>query len=119
MAIPHNDIFDKCKPILEAVGYHITKNKNERRFITAYQVWDLLQKQNKTFSQQLKDECRVEKTGKNAGDTDNPVQRISQALGRRPENIKEIETRYLDTRFLAISEIIPGGKDCGLFRLRG
>ena len=112
MTITFDKIIPPCILILQEVGYH---NNKERRFITAYQIWERLLIKNENLSQTLKDECRGEDYGKGANKHVSPPQKIAQALGRGSDLI---ETQYLDTRYLKINEVIPSGDDCGIFRLR-
>lgn len=107
MTINFDEIIEACMPILQNVKHHRMKNRTERRFITAYQVWELLQNDDEQFTQRLKDACGTENV--------TPIQKIAQALGRSPN---EIDTHYLDTRYLAINEFPLTKEDCGIFRLR-
>ncbi len=59
-------------------------------------------------------ECGGDFVGKGAGSYVGPAQKIAQALGHDPE----IETQYLDTKYVVISGSEPSGEDCGLFRLK-
>jgi len=114
MSISHEQINEACRPILEAVGFHITETRYERRFITAYQIWFELQRQIHPICQELIDECGGDFVGEGAGSNVGPAQKVAQALG----NSAEIETQYLDTRYINFSSVKPSGEDCGLFRLR-
>ena len=114
MSISHEQIIEACRPILEAVEFHVTEARRERRFITAYQVWALLKEQRHPICEELIDECGGDFVGEGAGSNVGPAQKIAQALG----NSTEIETQYLDTRYIEFNGIKPSGSDCGLFRLR-
>ncbi|OHB85600.1 MAG: hypothetical protein A2Z38_07320 [Planctomycetes bacterium RBG_19FT_COMBO_48_8] len=114
MTVSHEQIIEACRPILEIVGFHVTQNRNERRFITAYQIWFELRRQGEPICQELINECKGEYVGKGAGSNVGPAQKIAQALG----NSRYIETQYLDTRFIKFNDLEPSGEDCGLFRLK-
>jgi len=114
MSIPHETIVEACRPILEEVRFHVTETRRERRFITAYQVWALLKEQRHPTCEELIAECGGDFVGKGAGSNVGPAQKIGQALG----NSAEIETQYLDTRYITFGDVKPSGEDCGLFRLR-
>ena len=116
----HNEIVSACMPILKEAGFHDTSERHERRFVTAYQIWFQLKKDNNPICDILIKKCGGEYVGKDAGSHAGPVKEIASALGRSPD----IETQYLDTRFLWFKDTIlneyikPSGSDCGLFRLR-
>ncbi len=112
--ISHEQIIEACRPILEAVGFHITETRRERRFITAYQIWPELKQQSNPICQELINECGGDFVGKDAGSKIGPAQKIAQALG----HCADIETQYLDTRWIQFDGVIPSGVDCGLFRLK-
>ncbi len=120
MSISHSEIITECMPILRNIEFHDTSERHERRFITAYQIWFQLKKDNNPIRDNLIEKCGGEYVGKNAGSHAGPVKEIATALGRSPD----IETQYLDTRFLWFKDPIlneyiePSGADCGLFRLR-
>lgn len=117
MAITHEHIIEGCLPVLENVGFHITSERRERRFLTAYQIYAILEEEGNPLCQELIDECNGDYRGERAGayHHDGQVKRIAQALGGHPE----IETQYIDTRHLRIGDIVPSSKeDCGIFRLR-
>lgn len=114
MSISHERIIEECRPILEEVQMHNTKKRRGRRFITAYQVWDVLKEQDRSICEELIAECGGDFVGKEAGSNVGPAQKIAQAIGNSPE----IETQYLDTRYVRFNGIKPSGPDCGLFRLR-
>ena len=115
MTVKHERIVEACLPILESVGFHITTTKSERRFLTAYQIWEYLQEINPEFAQELIKACGGNYRGKGAGANVGPAQKIGQALGNCPE---KIETQYIATKFLMIHDIIPSSnEDCGIFRL--
>ncbi|HUS71544.1 MAG TPA: hypothetical protein VMY06_00650 [Sedimentisphaerales bacterium] len=114
MTISHEQIIEACRPILEAVEFHVTEVRRERRFITAYQIWLGLQREVHPICDELIDACKGNFVGKDAGSNIGPAQKIAQALG----NSAEIETQYLDTKYVSFDGIKPSGSDCGLFRLR-
>ena len=114
MTISHEQIIESCRPIIEAVEFHLTEVRRERRFITAYQIWLGLQREVDPICDQLIDSCKGNFVGKDAGSNIGPAQKIAQALG----NSAEIETQYLDTKYVNFDGIKPSGADCGLFRLR-
>ena len=110
----HREIVQGCRPILEAVEFHLTETVRERRFITAYQIWLLLRSGGSPICQPLIDECGGEFVGKHAGSKVGPAQKIAQALG----SSSEIDTKYLENRSIGFDGIEPSGPDCGLFRLK-
>jgi len=118
MAITHEHIVNECWHVLENVGFHSTSERNERRFLTGYQIYAILEQEGNPLCQELIKECKGNFQGKGAhnhdGQYDGQVKRIAQALGRNPK----IETQYIDTSFLQIGEHTPSGEDCGIFRLR-
>lgn len=118
MAIAHEHIVEGCLNVLENAGFHRTSERNERRFLTSYQIYAILEREGNPLCQELIDECNGDYRGEGAhhhnGGYDGQVKRIAQALGRNPN----IETQYLDTRFLKIGDRTPSGEDCGIFRLR-
>ena len=114
MSISHETIVKACRPILEAVGFHVTETRQERRFITAYQIWDKLKKENHPICRELIDDCGGDYVGKDAGSNVGPAQKIAQALGR----CSDVETQYLDTKYVKFNDTEPTGEDCGLFRLK-
>lgn len=116
MAFSHERIFEACRPTLESVGFHITAERQERRFLTAYQIYEILVQEGNPLCQELINEVNGDRRGKGGGahQHDGQVKRIAQALRGHPE----VETQYLDTRFLRIGELTPSGEDCGIFRLR-
>jgi len=114
MAITHEEINEACLPVLENVGYHDTSDRHERRFLNAFQIYELLRTANSDFCNILIDACDGEYIGKDAGSNVGPVQKIAQALGRN----SNIETQYIDIRDMAIAGNLPTGEDCGIFRLR-
>ena len=114
MSISYAQIIKASRTILETVGYHTTEARRERRFITAYQVWKDLKRENHPICKELIEECGGDFVGEGAGSNVGPAQKIAQALG----NSAKIETQYLDTRCITFSNIKPSGEDCGLFRLR-
>jgi len=118
MAITYEHIVERCLTVLENVGFHITSERRERRFLTGYQIYTILEREENPLCQELIEEANGDFRGKGAhhhdGKYDGQVKRIAQALGGNPK----IETQYIDTRFLQAGEHIPAGEDCGIFRLR-
>lgn len=116
MTIPNTQIVDACTPLLRSVADH---RPQERRFLTAYQIWLLLLQDNHPICQLLI-EHYGSAVGKHGGEHVGPAQRIAQALG----NSAQIDTCYLDTRkvLFCVSDndnFEASGPDCGLFRLSG
>lgn len=116
MSISHERIVEQCSPILENAKYHDTSERHERVFLTAYQIYELLDKEGSTLCQELKDECKGDFRGEGAGSYDGQAKRIAQAFGRSRN--PNIETQYIDTCFIEVGKRKPTGEDCGLFRLR-
>lgn len=114
MSISHERIVEQCMPILENARYHETSERRERVFLTAYQIYELLDNEGSTLCQELKNECKGDFRGEGAGSYDGQAKRIAQALGRNPN----IETQYIGTCFIEVGKRTPTGEDCGLFRLR-
>jgi len=118
MAITHEHIVEGCLNVLENAGFHSTSERNERKFLNAYQIYEILEREGNPLCQELIDECNGDFRGKGAhrhdGQYDGQVKRIAQALGGHPE----VETQYLNTRFLRVGERTFSGVDCGIFRLR-
>jgi hypothetical protein len=118
MAITHERIIEGCLHILENAGFHITAQRQKRRFLTAYQIYEILAQEGSPLCQELIDEVKGDFRGKGAhhhdGEYDGQVKRIAQSLRGHPE----VETQYLDTRFLGIGEHTTSGADCGIFRLK-
>lgn len=119
MAITHEHIIEGCLHVLENVGFHITSERRERRFLTGYQIYTILEREENPLCQELIIEVNGDFIGEGAhhhdGGYDGQAKRIAQALGRNPN----IETQYIDTRHLKIDDIEPSSKeDCGIFRLR-
>ena len=115
MTIPNSEILQACLPILEQARIH-PHGTNERCFLTAYQIWLILNEENDPICGRLTDEYG-EAVGRHGGANVGPAQRIAQALGRSDR----IETRYLDTQRINFQDqenFSASGNDCGLFRLR-
>lgn len=120
----HKQIVEACWPILDEVGHHLPQTINQRRFVTAYQVWFRLRERQAPICQMLIDECGGEFVGKDAGKRagiedgphDGPVLRIARALG----SCADIETQYLDVESgeMTFKGFEPAGPDCGLFRIK-
>jgi len=113
MTMPHSEIVEACRPILEAVDYHVTRTRHERRFLMGYQIWHDLERMNHPICDTLRLEAGTAE-GEGGGSQDGPVKRIGQALG----NCTDIETQYTDTRGITIDGVPPSGTDCGIFRLK-
>jgi len=121
MSMPHSEIVEACRPILEGVPFHVTGTRRERRFVMGYQIWHALEQMNHPICAAL---CREAGPAEGKGgcscdgpvkDKDGPVKRIGQALG----NCADIEEpQYIDTRGITIDGVRPAGSDCGLFRLK-
>lgn len=110
MSISNEEIVGSCLHLLRDINRH-PHGRNERVFITAYQIWILLEEQNHSICERL---IRYgPAVGKDAGNNIGPAQRIAQALGRS----RRIETRYLDTRCIHFDNFYAPGADCGLFRI--
>lgn len=112
--VSHKQIVEACWPVLENVGFHATQTANERRFVTAYQIWFRLRERQAPICQTLIDECGGEFVGKDAGSNVGAAQKIAQALG----NCANIETQYIDDGGIRFEAIEPSPPDCGLFRIR-
>ena len=118
MLITNDDVFKLCLPVLTKVKNHKAKTRAKRRFITAYQIWELMDFISK---HELENKIGSKAVGKKGGDYEGPVKRIAMALGRHPL----VDTEYIDTRRLLFSEkrntriySPSSGEDCGLFRLK-
>lgn len=92
MTIPDSEILQACLPTLEQARVH-PHSTNERCFLTAYQIWLILNEENAPICEQLIREYGAA-VGRHGGDYVGPAQRIAQALGRSDR----IETHYLDTQ---------------------
>ena len=114
MAVSQKEIVESCKKIIETLNPHTTKTISENLFITAYQIWETLKENDHAICEHLIDDCGGDFVGKGAGSNIGPAQKIARSLGQCPE----IETQYINTKYLTIAEITPSGTDCGLFRLR-
>ncbi len=112
MSITNERIVESCIGLLEAVHRH-PHGTNERPFLTAYQMWILLQERGNPICQALESEYGTA-VGRGGGENVGPAQRIADALGHS----SRIETHYLDTRRINFGQIPPSGPDCGLFRIR-
>ena len=120
MPMPHSEIVEACRPILEGVPFHVTGTRRERRFVMGYQVWHDLERMNHPICAALRREAGLAEGKRGCSgegpvkDKDGPVKRIGQALGNRTD----IETQCIDTRGITIDAVPPAGTDCGLFRLK-
>ena len=115
--VTQEHIVECCWHVLENAGFHITSDHRARRFLTAYQVYAILEQEGDPLCQELIDEVNGDHRGKGGGDHkhDGQVKRIAQALGGDPK----IETQYIYTRHLRIDDIVPSSnEDCGIFRIR-
>jgi hypothetical protein len=86
--------------------------KYEHVFLTAYQIWLLLQKDGNPICQTLENEYGTA-VGKGGGENVGPAQRIGAAL----EGSDRIETYHLSVRHLSLPGIEPSGTSCCLFRV--
>lgn len=116
MSVKDEEIVEACMELLENVQRH-PYGTHERPFLTAYQIWILLQEGGNRICQALENDIGTA-VGKGAGENVGPAQSVARALGHS----NRIETHYLDTRRIKMvdtkRDIIPSGSDCGLFRLR-
>lgn len=112
MSVPNREIVKACMPLLEGVGRH-AHGGGEQRFLTAYQIWTLLEEEGNSICEALRSEYGTA-VGKGGGENVGPAQRIAQALGQSDR----IETHYLDTRRIGVAGKQPSGADCGIFRER-
>lgn len=111
MSITNNAIVRVCLELLRDVSPH-PHGTNERPFVTAYQIWILLREPGHPMCEDLIREYGGA-VGRGGGENVGPAQRIAQALGHS----NQIDTHYLDTRYVRFDDIVPAGPDCGLFRL--
>jgi hypothetical protein len=118
MSITHEEIVQSCVGLLsKAKKRRLRGGKSERVFVTAYQIWVLLQKEGNSICQIL--ESKYGKAvGRHGGVNVGPAQRIGVAL----ERSDRIETRHLDMRRLKVldpeKDIEPSESSCCIFRLR-
>jgi hypothetical protein len=56
--VSHKQIVEACWPILDEVGHHLPQTINQRRFVTAYQVWFRLRERQAPTCQMLIDELK-------------------------------------------------------------
>ena len=105
-------IYEASRSILIEIGCHEAQSRQEQRFITAYQIWSELKKQDPPICKVLIAECGGDYVGKGAGSHVGPAQKIAQVLGNSPD----IETQYILTQDLLIDGKGTTGKDCGIFR---
>ena len=116
MNISNKEIVEACIPILKKAREKETK---EKCFLTSYQIWMTLRKQNPEIR------ARIEKSegkalGKKGGSYKGPAKRIGNALCRAYNNI---ETKHFDTKYLIFSQrgeeqFGPSGRTCGIFRIK-
>lgn len=115
MSVTKDEIVQACTGLLSRVERRKRRGgKRERVFLTAYQIWILLQEKGNPICQALEQEYGTA-VGKGGGDHVGPAQRIGVAL----ESSDRIETYHLDVRRLSLPGIQPSGSSCGLFRVRG
>ncbi len=102
------DIINACIPILR----NVKKHRTQHVFLNAYQILNLLPKQNRQFYDEL---LRTFGTavGKGGGKHVGPAQQIANALCR----YKSIETRYMRTNGMTIKTKEPTSNPCGIFRI--
>jgi hypothetical protein len=118
ISITNEEIVESCMGLLgRAKKRKYRGGKRERVFVTAYQIWVLLQEEGNPICQIL--ESKYGKAvGKRGGTNVGPAQRIGVAL----ERSDRIETRHLDMRRLRIvdppEDIEPSESSCCIFRLR-
>jgi len=114
MSVTHEEIVQSCMVLLSSVEVRKRRGgKRERVFLSAYQIWILLQEQGNPICQVLENEYGTA-VGKGGGENVGPAQRIGVAL----ESSDRIETYHLDVRRLSLPGIQPSGSSCGLFRVR-
>ena len=114
MSVTHEEIVQSCMRLLSRVEMRKRRGgKRERVFLTAYQIWILLQEKGNPICQTLDNEYGTA-VGKGGGKNVGPAQRIGAAL----EGSDRIETYHLDVRHLSLPGIQPSGISCGLFRAR-
>lgn len=114
MSVTKDEIVKACMGLLDKVEMRKRRGgKHERVFITAYQIWTLLQEAGNPICQTLENEYGTA-VGKGGGENVGPAQRIGVAL----ESSDQIETYHLDVRRLSLPGIQPSGSSCGLFRIR-
>jgi hypothetical protein len=118
MSVTNEDIVESCMELLgRAKKRKYRGGKRERVFVTAYQIWVLLQEEGNPICQIL--ESKYGKAvGKRGGTNVGPAQRIGVAL----ERSDQIETRHLDMRRIKVldtgKDIQPSESSCCIFRLR-
>jgi len=114
MSITEKEIVQSCMRVLSKVRKRKRRGGNhERLFLTAYQIWLLLQKEQDPICEVLEQKYG-RAVGKGGGAYVGPAQRIGVALGASDE----IETYHLDVRELSLPGITPSGTSCGLYRMR-
>jgi hypothetical protein len=118
MSVTHEEIVQACMELLGSVEMRKRRGgKRERVFVTAYQIWVLLQKEGNSICQIL--ESKYGKAvGRHGGVNVGPAQRIGAAL----ERSDRIETWHLDMRRIKVldtgKDIQPSESSCCIFRLR-
>ena len=114
MSVTHEEIVQSCMGLLSRVEMRKRRGgKRERVFLTAYQIWILLQEEGNSICQVLRNEYGPA-VGKGGGDNKGPAQRIGVAL----EASAQIDTYHLDVRRIEVAGIKPSGQSCCLFRIR-
>jgi hypothetical protein len=109
-----DEIVQACMGVLSKVKKRKRRGgRRERLFVTAYQIWLLLQKEQNPICKVLEKKYG-RAVGKGGGAYVGPAQRIGVAL----EASDQIETYHLDVRRLSLPGIRPSGTSCGIFRLR-
>ena len=116
MNISNKEIVQACIPILEKAREKKTK---EKCFLTSYQIWMTLRKQNAEIRARI-EESEGKALGKKGGSYKGPAKRIGNALCR---SYNKIETKYFDTSYLIFSqkgekEFKASGRTCGIFRIK-
>ncbi len=114
MSVTHEEIVQSCLGLLSSTGMRKRRGGNrERVFLTAYQIWILLQEEGNPICQTLENDYGAA-VGKGGGENVGPAQRIGAAL----EASDRIETYHLDVRRLSLPSIQPSGSSCCLFRMK-
>jgi hypothetical protein len=114
MSITKEEIVNACMGLLSGVEMRKRRGgKRERVFLTAYQIWILLNEKKNPICQALEKKYGTA-VGKGGGEYKGPAQRIGGAL----ESSDLIETYHLDIRHLSLPGIQPSRPSCCLFRIR-
>lgn len=112
MSVPNGEIVEACMPLLVRVARRKRRGgKRERVYLTAYQIWFLLEEQDNRICEALRSYGTA--VGKGGGKNVGPAQRIAAAL----EQSDRIETYGFDTRRISVSGKKPA-PTCNIFRLK-